>query len=230
MSSNPVERALADTGRPDDPGQEQPLQPDIPPDRTRQFSHTSFSRMRTGWTGDDSARVAEVRATADEIVRAEFRVAFAVMERVYRYVRTPLVDPETGEVRTYPDKSPMWEADELGCPVESWGALTDADRRALMFTIVSWLFDWELKSVDAWAEAMYSKVQWEEKFARGFIALPGMQVSGKPTIDDRTQWGHQFSAEERYFAVFRSVLSRKAEAIVRSMNRLYRLLEATTAP
>jgi hypothetical protein len=54
-----------------------------------------------------------------------------------------------------------------------------------------------------------------------------MQISGKPTIDDRTQWGHQFSAEERYFAVFRSVLSRKADALVRSMERLRRMLEST---
>ena len=227
MSSDQVERALADVDRPDDPGQEQPLQPDIRPDRTRQFTNTSFSRMRTGWAGDDSTRLAEVRAIADEIVKAEFRVAFAVMERIYRSVRTPLVDGETGEVRTYPDGTPMWELDELGCPVESWGMLTEHDRKALLFTIGAWLFEWELKAVDAWAEAMFAKVQWEEKFARGFIALPGMQVSGKPTIDDRTQWGHQFSAEERYFAVFRSVLSRKADAVIRSMNRLYRLLEGT---
>lgn len=227
MSGDQVQRALADMERPDDPGAERPLEPDIPPDRTRQFTHTSLSRMRTGWAGDDSARLAEVRATADDIIRAEFRVAFAVMERVYRYVRTPLVDEETGEVRAYSDGTPVWELDDLGAPVEHWGMLTDTDRRALRFTIGAWLFDWELKSVDAWAEAMYAKVQWEERFAQGFIALPGMQVSGKPTIDDRTQWGHQHSAEERYFAVFRAVLSRKADVVVRSMSRLLRLLEDT---
>lgn len=229
MSSDQVERVLADADRPEDPGREQGLEPDIPPDRTRQFTHTSFARMRTGWAGDDASRLAEVRATADDIIRAEFAVAFAVMDRLHHYVRTPVVDTGTGEIRTYPDGTPMWELDEAGVPAEDWGALGSREREALLFTIVTWLFEWELKSVDAWAEAMYAKVQWEEKFARGFIALPGMQVAGRPTIDDRTQWGHQFSAEERYFAVFRSVLSRKADALVRSMNRLSRLLEGTSA-
>jgi hypothetical protein len=228
VSSDQVERAIADADRPDDPGEERPLEPDIPPDRTRQFTHTSLSRMRTGWKGDDDARLAEVRATADDIIRAEFSVAFSVMERIYRYVRTPVVDGETGEVRAYPDGTPMWESDGLGAPVEDWGALGPREREALLLTITTWLFEWELRSVDKWAEAMFAKVQWEEKFARGFIALPGAAISGKPTIDDRTQWGHQFSAEERYFAVFRAVLSRKADALVRSMNRLVRLLEGTS--
>lgn len=229
MSSDQVERALEEAGRPDDPAAERPLKPDVPPDRTRQFTHTSLSRMRTGWAGDDSARLAEVRATADDIIKAEFRVAFAVMERIYRHVRSPVVNEETGEVRTYPDGTPVWELDELGAPVEHWGSISGSDRAALRFTIGAWLFEWELKAADTWADAMFAKVQWEEKFARGFIALPGMQVSGKPTIDDRTQWGHQFSAEERYFAVFRSVLSRKADVVVRSMNRLLRLLDDTSA-
>jgi hypothetical protein len=156
-------------------------------------------------------------------------VAFAVVERIHRYVRTPVVDMATGAVQSYPDGTPMWETDSTGMPTEDWSQLGDRERESLLFTIATWLFDWELKAVDEWAQAMYAKVQWEEKFARGFIALPGMQVSGRPTIDDRTQWGHQFSAEERYFAVFRAVLSRKADALVRSMNRLSRLLEGTSS-
>ena len=225
-SQDRIERVLADSDRPEDITQEEGLEPDLPPDNTRQFTHTSFSRMRVNWIGDDAVRLQEVLATADDLIKDEFKVAFAVMERLRRCVRTPQVD-EDGVIRTYPDGTPMWEADELGAPAENWGLISDRDREALCFTITSWLFDWELKSVDEWAKAMFAKVQWEERFAKGFISLPGMQVSGKPTIDDRTQWGHQFSAEERYFAVFRSVLSRKADAVIRSMNRLYRMLEGT---
>lgn len=223
-----VERVLNDIDRPDDPDREQPLEPDIPPDRTRQFTHTSFSRMRVSWTGEDSERLAEVKAVADDIIRTEFRTAFAVMTRLHKSVRTPLVEEDTGVLRTYPDGTPMWETDELGVPAEDWSQLSDHDREAMLFTIVTWLFEWELKAVDEWAQAMFAKVQWEEKFARNFTALPGIQISGKPTIDDRTQWGHRNSAEERYFAVFRSVLSRKADAVVRSMVRLQKLLENTS--
>jgi hypothetical protein len=222
-----IERAIADTDRPEDAAAEKPLEPDLHPDRTRQMTHTSFSRMRINWLGDDSVRLQEILAAADSMIKDEFKVAFSVIERLHRHVRTPKLDMETGEIMYYPDQTPMWEADELGAPVEDWGLLDDRTRDSLLFTITTWLFEWELLAADEWAKAMFSKVQWEERFAKGFISLPGMQISGKPTIDDRTQWGHQFSAEERYFAVFRSVLSRKADALVRSMERLRRMLEST---
>lgn len=223
-----IEDAIADADRPDDAAAEKTLEVDVPPDRTRQMTHTSFSRMRINWLGDDSVRLQEVLAEADSMIKDEFRVAFAVIERLHRCVRTPLMEEDVpGTIRTYPDGSPMWETDSMGLPVEDWGLLDDRTRDSLLYIITTWLFEWELKSVDEWAKAMFAKVQWEEKFAKGYVSLPGMQVSGKPTIDDRTQWGHQYSAEERYFAVYRSVLSRKADALVRSMERLRRLLENT---
>jgi hypothetical protein len=221
-----IARVTREADQPDAITDEIPMEPDLHEDRTRQFTHTSFSRMRTTWAGDDAERMAEVKAVADDIIRTEFAVAFSIVERLRRHVRTPLLTDEgTGEIRHYPDGTPMWECDELGVPAEDWGQLSDRDRDGLLYTINLWLFEWELVAVDKWAEAMYAKVQWEERFAKGFIALPGMQVSGKPTIDDRTQWGHQFSAEERYFGVFKSALSKKADALVRSMNRLQRMLE-----
>lgn len=223
-----IEEAIADAGRPDDAAAEKPLEVDVPPDRTRQLTHTSFSRMRVNWLGDDSVRLQEILGEAQQAIKDEFKVAFAVIARLQRHVRTPLMDDDVpGTVRTYPDGSPMWVTDSMGLPVEDWGLLDNRTRDSLLFTITTWLFEWELLAVDEWAKAMFAKVQWEEKFAKGFISLPGMQISGKPTIDDRTQWGHQFSAEERYFAVFRSVLSRKADALVRSMERLRRMLEST---
>ncbi len=223
-----IDKAITDTGRPDDPNAEKTLEVDVHPDRTRQLTHTSFSRMRVNWLGDDSVRLQEVLAEADKLIKDEFHVAFAVIERLHRSVRTPLMEEdEPGTVKTYPDGTPMWVCDLHGTPVEDWGLMNDTTRQSLLLTITAWLFEWELLAVDEWARAMFAKVQWEERFAKGYISLPGMQVSGKPTIDDRTQWAHQNSAEERYFAVFRSVLSRKADALVRSMERLRRMLENT---
>jgi hypothetical protein len=223
-----LERVLAESDEPADVTQERGMEVSLPPDRTRQFTHTSFSRMRTTWAGDDAVRIGEITAVTNEIIQDQFRVAFAIVERIHRHVRTPRLDTDTGELLHYPDNTPMWELDELGAPVENWGLLGDRDRETLLGTINLFLFEWELLAVDRWAEAMYSKVQWEERFAKGFTALPGMQITGKPTIDDRTHWGHLHSADERYFAVFQSVLSRKADAIIRSMIRLQRLLEGTT--
>lgn len=227
-NQNQIERVLESSGRPDDAPAEQPAAPDVPPDRTRQFTHVNFSRMRTSWAGEDQVRLAEVKAVADDIIADEFKAAFAIIDRMHRHVRTPKVDPGTGEILSYPDGSPQWETDEYGVPEEDWGLLEDRERSNLLLAINSFLFEWELKAVDKWAEAMYAKVMWEEKFAGQFTVLPGFTGAGRPTIDDRTQWGHLHSAGERYFSVFQSVLSRKADALVRSMVRLSRVLENTS--
>jgi hypothetical protein len=221
-----VEQVIAESGRPIDATAEDPVEPDIPPDRARGFTHTGFSRMRITWLDDDQERLAIVRATANDIIQAEFRVAFAVLDMLHRQVRRPLADSD-GVVQTYDDGSPKWELDEYGVPTENWGRLDPRTRENAMHVIAVFLVEMELKAVDLWAEAMFAKVIWEEKFAKNFTALPKDQLSGKPTIQDRTQWGHRNSTEERYFAVFCAVLSKKADALVRSMNRLYKLLENT---
>jgi hypothetical protein len=71
-------------------------------------------------------------------------------------------------------------------------------------------------------------VDWEVKFASAFVNMPGSQISGRPTIDDRTQAGHRDSAQERYFAVFRSAISRQADGLVSAMKGLQFLLQKTT--
>ena len=80
-----------------------------------------------------------------------------------------------------------------------------------------------------WGDAMFAKVLWEQRFSEGFRLLPGAAISGKPTIDDRTQVGHSHSGQDRYFAVFQSVISRQADALVRNLIRIQRLLENITA-
>lgn len=223
-----VERVLAESDQPADATAEEGLAPDIPPDRTRQFRYTNFSRMRMSWIGDDLVRLEEIQATANRALQARFKKAFDLMDEVWLCVREPLADESTGEIRLASDGRPRWREDEHGNPVENWGRLDDRTRERFLFAITTHLFEWETAAVDLWAEAMYSKVQWEEAFANGFIRMPGNQVSGRPTIDDRTQTGHAFSAQERYFAVFCSALSRKADALVRSLTRIQRLLENTT--
>jgi hypothetical protein len=225
-----VERVRAESEVPADATQEKPLEPDTPPDRTRQFTHTSFSRVKTEWKASDQEAVMILKAEADRVVRQQMNSAYAVMERIRRCVRTPATVTDAQGERTFlahPDGSPVWEKDEFDVPVEDWGLLTDRTRESLMFTITTHLFEWGMGASDAWAEAMYAKVNWEEAFARGFIALPPGVVSGRPTIDDRTQWGHRTAVDDRYFAVFKSAVSRKSDVVISTMKGLLRLLENT---
>lgn len=223
-----IERVLEDSDVPaHDATAEEPMTSDPHPDRTREVSGTGFSRMRTNWAGDDDRKVAELEALSDRIIRRRFSVAFAVEARIWRSVRKQKFDRATGAYLTYEDGTPQWERDEYGDVVEDWGLLSDTDRSALLMSIATHMFEWELAKAAMWAEAMYAKGEWEETFSKGYTALPGHVVSGKPTIEDRTHWAQKNAAEARYFALFQSGLSRKADAIVKSMTSLQRVLTET---
>lgn len=221
-------RVLRDSEEPTDVADERPAEVDLHADRTRETTHTSLSRMRgTDWKGADREAVLFLLAEARSIVDRDLRVADSIMEKIYKYVRIPLSDGD-GVIVAYDDGTPRWETDEWGIPVEDWDRLEEKTRRGLLFSITTHLYRWERMGADAWAEAMYAKVRWEEAFARGFISLPPESVAGKPTINDRTQHGYKVSAEDRYFAVFKSAVSKQFDATLKAMNRLQRLLENTT--
>jgi hypothetical protein len=215
-----IERVLRDAEQPADATREGPLAPDIPPDRSRQFRHVNLSRMRLAWGPEDAIRVEEIQQLARRQVETRFAVALDVRDRILLCVRIPLT--EDGEIVPGANGRPQWETHPNGQPVEDWSRLTDEQREGFLFEIITHLFEWEQDAVNLWAEAMYAKVEWEQAFAGGYLA-----PTGRLTIDDRSQMGHNSSAEQRYFAVFQSALSRRADAVVGSMKALARVLEST---
>lgn len=223
-----IERVLKESEVPaDDATAEETMVSDPHPDRTHEVTRASFSRMRFGWTGDDARQVAELEALSDRIIQRRFSVAQGIIKRIHHHVRRQALDRESGEYLTYEDGTPRWEKDEFGVPVEDWAILSDRDRLNLIGTILSHMFEWEMAKANMWAEAMYAKGEWEEIFSRGYTALPDHVVSGKPTIEDRTHHSQKNAAKERYFALFESALSRKADGVVRVMTGLQRMLENT---
>jgi hypothetical protein len=225
-----AERALRDMDRPLEPGDEKPMEIETAPDRARTFKGTGLARIRRDWPQAERQALAELEALAAGMIRDRFAVAFAVLERVNRHVQVPLSDPETGEVRCYEDGSPMWEKDELGVPVQDWGRLSDRDRRNLLGVMFTRMYEWELAAASIWADSMFAKAEWEERFSRGFRVMPGHEAAGRPTIEDRTQYGVSYAIEERYFAVFRASLSKRADAVVWSMKGMQRFLEGIGTP
>src|SRR5579872_5075300 len=140
-----IDRVLADSDVPaDDATAEETMTSDPHPDRTRESAQTSFSRMRTGWKGDDARMVAELEAVSDQIVARRFAVAFGLQARIYRSVRRQAFDKKTGEYLSYEDGTPQWERDEYGDVIEEWGLLGDTDRENLLMTLATHMFEWEL--------------------------------------------------------------------------------------
>jgi len=222
-----AQRVLEESEVPADATAEEPMTSDPHPDRTHEMTRASFSRMRNGWAGDDARMVMELEGLSDKIVRSRLAAAFAIIEKIRRHVRVPACNPRTGQVLTYEDGSPQWEKDEFGIPVEQWSLLSDGDRLNLIGLIHTHMLEFEIVKANIWAEAMYAKGEWEEIFSRGYTALPDHVVSGKPTIEDRTHYSQKNAAQERYFALFQSALSRKADGVVRTLTGLQRFMENT---
>lgn len=214
-----IRRVLDDSDQPMNDTDEHPVEPDIPPDRTRQFRGVNFSRMRTSWKPTDLIIMQEITRQAEEILLTRFADAFDVMDRVFVAVREPARDA-LGMVMQDSTGRPQWKLNEVGLPTEDWTRLSDVDRLQFLYTITTHLFEWEQSAADQWGQAMYAKGIWEETFAKGFTA-----PEGKLTVDDRTQHGHLASMEDRYFGIFQSVLSRRADAIIRSMTRIEQRLK-----
>ena len=197
---------------------EHPAEPDLPPDRTRTFTHVNFQRMRTDWPAEDKIKLQEIGRLADQVIAARFADAWWLLERLYRVVREPQVTTD-GEIVRDLAKHIRWKRNEHGFYIEDWSKLGDRERSDFLHELTIHMFEWTQQAAMMWGSAMFAKGIWEEAFAYGYTS-----PRGKLTIDDRTQFGHLQSIEERYFAIFQSVLSRRADALIRSLERLETML------
>jgi hypothetical protein len=194
---------------------EQPMESTMPEDERRSKHRTpGFTRMRTDWNTDARAVLSRAQSAVEMRIMANFGDVYRVMNRVYDLVREPEVDMKTGEILTDQYGLTQWRRDEYGGFIEDFTRLTRAQKEDLMFQITTRMFDWEQRAADAWGEAMLAKAAFEEQFAIDFDA----PMHG--TVDDRRAAGSIGARDERYFAIFVSLYSRKADALVKSMERL----------
>lgn len=198
----------------------EPMTQELPEERAKKFRHPGFSRLRTHWTDEDGPIIQRARAAVDGRILENFSDAYQVMHEVYEAVRTPEVD-ENGEVRTDQWGFTVWRQTVSGSYEEDWSRLGHRQREDLLFTITTRLFDWSQRAADAWGEAMFAKAVFEERFAIGFDA----PMSG--TVDDRRAAGNLDARDERYFAIFVTYYSRRADGIVKTLGLLGQRIKDT---
>lgn len=187
-------------------------------ERTVRFRTPGFSRMRMEWAPMDRPIKDRALAMVEDRLVQEFSDAFQIMHDLFLLVRDPVVDAN-GEARLDRHGFPVWRKTDSGTWVEDFTKLRRVDQENFLFQITTRMFLWEQKAADAWGEAMFSKAMWEERMALGYDA----PMSG--TIEDRTAAGRIASADERYFALFLSLYSRKVDALVRSLALLAQRLK-----
>lgn len=204
---------------------EDPIRIDLPDEKERKFRTAGFSRMRTEWKGPDAAMIATVHQVVQRKIEEHFSDAYTIMYELYDLIRTYKTDAN-GEVLHDEYNWPLWAQTATGAYVEDWGKLTYKQREKFLFQLTTRLFEWEQKASEAWAEAMFSKAIWEEAFSTGFESMEG----ARPTVDDRTARGRLASKEDRYFAIYCSYYSRKADALVRTLQLLGQRIKDVHAP
>lgn len=199
----------------------EPFVESLPEEREQWFRSPGFQRMRTAWNGPDAQQMQRISGIIDDLVFTAFSDAYAVMSDLYDLVRDPEVDPATGEVRTDSSGFPIWRKTISGAYVEDWTALTVRQKEDFLYRITTSLFLWTQKSVDLWVEAMMAKAIFTENFSMAYDS----PMTG--TIEDRNAVGNIKAAEDRYFALFTSAVSKRADAVVRSMELLSQRLKDT---
>ncbi len=219
--SKPVDRALQQVREDDD----KPMEVELHEERTDLPRTKFFARMRTDWDGPNGEIVAHVVGSADNLVLQAFPGAYAVMSELWEIVREPEIDPLTGEVLKDAYGFTFWKKTASGNFIEDYSKLTHSQRANLIFEITTNIFEWEQKAAEMWGEAQFSKAMFEERFAERFGAAPGT----RPTVDDRTQFARAESSDERYFAIFKSLVSRKADGLLSSLKLIGQRLKDMTA-
>jgi hypothetical protein len=182
----------------------------------------AFARMRTDWNSPDRDVVTQMRQAVNLLVQHQFGDVFDIFFQVYALVREQEIDTTTGEVRTDELGVPVWRRNPAtGSYIEDWSRLGIKEREQFLYQLTTGLFRWEQLAADVWGEAMFARASFEEAFSHGFEELAG----DKPTIDDRTARARIRAAEYRYRAVYQSYLSKRADAVVRSAERLAQRLK-----
>lgn len=208
---------------------EGPLGPDTPMEeavvdveRERGLRHPGFARMRTEWTGEDRAMMQRISATIEGAIMNHFEDAYLLMNEIYEIVRDPEVIEATGEPRLDHYGFTVFKRSPTGAYYEDWARLGHVQREHLIYKLTTSLFEWSQRAANLWTEAMFAKALWVEEFATEF------DRPEKGTVDHRTARANMGSAEARYFAIFTSALSRKADAVVRSLELLNQRLKDTS--
>lgn len=195
---------------------EQPMTVDPHDDRTHEFERVGLSRMRTEWSAEDGEAVAGIHAIVEREMLLRFAGAYQVMNEIFDIVREPHLLPG-GEIATDTYGFTIWARTETGSYVEDYARLGHKEIEHFLFKITTQLFEWEQQAARLWGDAMFAKAVWEQALARGYRDA---RTSGARTVEDRIQAARLSSGDDRLFGIFRTLISRHAEALVRSMNLL----------
>lgn len=170
----------------------------------------TFRRMRTDWNAPDRDVINQMRTAIDMVIQQRFWDWYELRFRIYDLVRSRDGD------KTDEHGLPEWRRNSDGGYVEDWSKVTGREREDWLYRLTTSMSRWEEVAADMWGEALFAKAHFEEAFSAGYEELDNPRA----TIEDRTARARLRAAEHRYRAVYMSYLSKRADMVVKSAERL----------
>jgi hypothetical protein len=196
------------------------LSPELPEERERKFQRGLSGRPKMEWAPEQQLNIKAIHDTVDLRLLNTFGDVYRVLNELYEVIRDPVM--ANGQPLRDAQGRVQYRTDGSGLPIEDWGRLTMKERERFLYLITTRLVFWEQKAAETWLESMYGKVEFEQAYATGFRDLdPAM----KDTEGTRAASGKIAARDDQYLAVIMTYYSKKAEALVRSMERLSQRLK-----
>jgi hypothetical protein len=197
----------------------------LPEERTTAFGRRAgHSRMRLEWRPADAEVRQAMHRKVNELIMDAFADAFLIVDQIRCAVRTEELDAAGAPILDATGNK-VWRRLPGGAYEEDWLRLAPGERENLMFVVTLGLFDWTRRAADFKSDARFAKGVFTEWFAWHF----NNYGDGKSTVDARNAHANVNAAEDRYFALFVSWLSERADAVVRSMELLSQRLKDVLA-
>jgi hypothetical protein len=190
-----------------------PVEVETEVEEARRWRSPGFQRLRTDWRTEDRPIIEGARETAEGRLRREFGGLYILLNRIYDVVREPAVTPD-GEIIKDRFGYTQWLKDENDHYRDDFSKLTLREKEHFLFELTTNLIWWQQQAADAWGEAMLAKTMWTERFSFGFDAPT------KGTDEQRKAAANLDARDEHYFAIFLAWYSKKADALVRSVELL----------
>lgn len=186
----------------------------LPEVQSRLWRGPGFQRLRFEWRHEDQVVLSQARAHVEGKLGRLFPDVYNTMYDIYNVVRDHEV-ADDGHIKVDQFGDPVWKRHPSGLGyVEDWARLSQKQLEHFLFLIATHLFDWRARAEDLRAEALFARGAYTEQFASSFDA-PATGTEG-----DRRAAGELGAAEERYFALYQGWLSRRADALIKTMEGL----------
>lgn len=177
-----------------------------------------FSKIRFSWKPEDRAILERIRISADALVEEGFTAAIEAIDWFYLQLRVPKIDGN-GQVVKNAEGRTVWEADELGRPVERWSQMTGDDVEKTLADLERIRFVVAPQVNQLLLEALMARHVAQDTYDETWASM----MDG--TQGDRTARSNRESRVDRYHAYFRYYTYSVARTLLDEITTFQRLLE-----